>query len=205
MTFTIIIVTAILMSDRGVSCFIKFFRDGFYSQSIQVLDFTNLSSDKDTLLSPSSPLALTHTSIPSTFHHPTPSRSSPLSLPLLPFSHLPLPYSSYPLLTPRPSSPTPYSLPVPPLLLTTRPSSPTPLTPPHSSPTSYSLPLTPLLPPTHSPSLLQVAEMLPAKKQRYKSTITDLSPKDKTVTLADGTKIKYNKVEWCSSVQSRRT
>ena len=36
--------------------------------------------------------------------------------------------------------------------------------------------------------------MLPAKKQRYKSTITDLSPVDKTVTLQDGTKIKYNKV-----------
>ena len=36
--------------------------------------------------------------------------------------------------------------------------------------------------------------MLPAKKQRYKSTITNLSPEDKTVTLQDGTKIKYNKV-----------
>ena len=46
---------------------------------------------------------------------------------------------------------------------------------------------------------LQVADMLPAKKQRYKSTITNLSPEDKTVTLADGSKIKYNKVcEMCA-------
>ena len=39
--------------------------------------------------------------------------------------------------------------------------------------------------------------MLPAKKQRYKCTITDLTPADKTVTLADGSKIQYNKVRVC--------
>ena len=68
------------------------------------------------------------------------------------------------------------------------------------SPSSFVSPITLTLPPhlTHPPTPhphpTQVADMLPAKKQRYKSTITDLSPKDKTVTLADGSKIKYNKV-----------
>ena len=45
---------------------------------------------------------------------------------------------------------------------------------------------------------IKVAEMLPAKKQRYKSTITNLNPEEKTVTLQDGSKIKYNKVPFSS-------
>ena len=53
------------------------------------------------------------------------------------------------------------------------------------------LSLTILLSLSHTP---QVADMLPAKKQRYKSTITTLDAKEKTVTLHDGSKIQYNKV-----------
>jgi protoporphyrinogen oxidase len=39
-----------------------------------------------------------------------------------------------------------------------------------------------------------VAAMLPAKKQRYASTITAMNPDEKTVTLKDGHKIQYNKL-----------
>jgi protoporphyrinogen oxidase len=40
----------------------------------------------------------------------------------------------------------------------------------------------------------KVAALLPAEKQRYKVTVANLDPKDKVVTMTDGSKIQYNKV-----------
>jgi hypothetical protein len=40
-----------------------------------------------------------------------------------------------------------------------------------------------------------VAAMLPAEKQRYNVTVTNLDPVNKVLTLNDGKQIQYNKVE----------
>jgi NADH dehydrogenase FAD-containing subunit len=39
-----------------------------------------------------------------------------------------------------------------------------------------------------------VAGLLPAEKQRYAASVVNIDAKEKTVSLKDGTKIKYNKV-----------
>lgn len=40
----------------------------------------------------------------------------------------------------------------------------------------------------------KVADLLPAEKQRYNVAVANVDPKEKILTLSDGSKIQYNKV-----------